>query len=71
MIARLQTESNDMRGQFLVHASGDLHKANEMLVDLLVLYPLGKWATEKVVKIVCTCVCVCDCVCACCRLCEV
>ena len=53
---------------FLVHASGDLHKANEMLVDLLVLYPLGKWATETVGNIVCTCVCVCDCVCVCCSL---
>lgn len=42
---------------FLVHASGDLHKAHEVLVDLLVFYPLGKWATEHVgINIVCTCV---------------
>ena len=37
-------ERRHARG-FLVHASGDLHKANKVLVDLLVLYPLGKWAT--------------------------
>ena len=30
---------------FLVHASGDLPKANEILVDLLVEYPLGKCAS--------------------------
>ena len=45
---------------FLVHASGDLHKANEVLVDLLVFYPLGKWATEHVSS---TCVCDYACIC--------
>ena len=72
-VKRLSSDDSKITGReqrharaFLVHASGDLHKANEVLVDLLVLYPLGKWATEKVVNIVCTCVC--DCVCVCCSL---
>ena len=64
-VKRLSSDDSKITGReqrharaFLVHASGDLHKANEMLVNLLVLYPLGKWATEKVGNIVCTCVCV-------------